>query len=137
MSEFNTVASILALSPDMIILDEPTAGQDYRHYTDIMEFLTEINRQGVTIVMVTHDMHLMLEYADRAVVFTDGRVIADDRCSDILTSPEIIKAANLKETSLYELAKKSGIEDTTEFVQRFIDYERNCVRNSGEEVSHE
>ena len=132
-----TIASILVLDPEVIILDEPTAGQDYRHYTDIMEFLTEINRQGVTIVMVTHDMHLMLEYADRAVVFTDGRVIADDRCSEILTSPEIIKAANLKETSLYELAKKSGIEDTTEFVQRFIDYERNCVRNSGEEVSHE
>lgn len=125
-----TIASILALNPRMIILDEPTAGQDYKHYTDIMEFLTEINKAGVTIVMITHDMHLMLEYADRAVAFSNGQIIADDTSAKILTSKDIIKNASLKETSLYELSIKCGIDDPTAFVQHFIDYEREFVREA-------
>lgn len=127
-----TIASILVLEPEMIILDEPTAGQDFRHYTDIMEFLEELNNNGITVVMITHDMHLMLEYARRAVVFSNGTVIADDLCSSILTDPEIVKTASLKETSLYELAKKCSIDDPRAFVQRFIDYERNEIRNKAE-----
>ena len=123
-----TIASILALEPDMIILDEPTAGQDYRHYTDIMEFLEELNRRGITVVMITHDMHLMLEYAERAVVFSGGQVIANDSSAAILTNPDIIRQANLKETSLYELALLCGIEDAKAFVQCFIDYEREVCR---------
>ena len=123
-----TIASILVLEPEMIILDEPTAGQDYRHYTDIMEFLTELNRRGVTICMITHDMHLMLEYARRAVVFSRGQIIADDTCANILTDPQIVAEASLKETSLYELAVKCGVDSPREFVQRFIDYEREAVR---------
>ena len=119
-----TIASILVLEPEMIILDEPTAGQDYRHYSDIMEFLGELNRRGITIVMITHDMHLMLEYAERAVVFSDGRIIADDTCASILTDSAIVEKASLKETSLYELAMRCAIPDGRAFVQRFIDYER-------------
>ena len=125
-----TVAAILTLEPEMIILDEPTAGQDYRHYTEIMEFLSELNRNGITIVMVTHDMHLMLEYADRAVVFSQGRIIADDKPYNILTDAGIIKEASLKETSLYELALKCGIDDGTDFVKHFIDHERRNVREA-------
>ena len=123
-----TVASILVLEPEMIILDEPTAGQDYRHYTEIMEFLRTLNARGVTVVMITHDMHLMLEYAERAVVFSAGRVIADDSSAGVLTSPEVIARANLKETSLYDLAQLCGIDDARGFVQRFVDYERREVR---------
>lgn len=123
-----TIASILALEPDVIILDEPTAGQDYRHYTDIMDFLEELNRRGITVVMITHDMHLMLEYAERAVVFSGGQVIANDSSAAILTAPDIIRQANLKETSLYELALLCGIEDAKAFVQCFIDYEREVCR---------
>jgi energy-coupling factor transport system ATP-binding protein len=119
-----TIASILALDPDIIILDEPTAGQDFRHYTDIMEFLKDINSRGITIIMITHDMHLMLEYAERALVFTDGQIIADDTSAAILTSPDIIKTASLKETSLYHLALMCGIDDPSEFVQHFINYDR-------------
>ncbi len=122
-----TIASILTLDPEMIILDEPTAGQDYRHYTEIMDFLKEINNKGVTVLMITHDMHLMLEYAERAVVFSDGRIIADDSCASIITNPDIVREASLKETSLYELAKNCGIKDGTGFVRRFIDYERTVV----------
>ena len=123
-----TIASILVLQPEIIILDEPTAGQDYRHYTDIMEFLTELNDRGITVVMITHDMHLLLEYADRAVVFSDGRLIEDNTPAHILTDAEIIRRASLKETSLYDLALRCGIDDAPGFVQRFIDYEREVVR---------
>ena len=122
-----TIASILVLEPEMILLDEPTAGQDYRHYTEIMEFLVALQRRGVTVAMITHDMHLMLEYAERAVVFSRGRVIADADCAEVLTDPEIIEQASLKETSLYTLAKRCGIEDARAFVARFIDYEREAA----------
>jgi energy-coupling factor transport system ATP-binding protein len=119
-----TIASILVLDPKIIILDEPTAGQDYRHYTEIMEFLVEINKLGVTIIMITHDMHLMLEYTPRALVMAGGRKIADTAASVVLTDAQIIEAANLKETSLFSLAQMAGIEEGTQFVQGFIDYEK-------------
>lgn len=123
-----TIASILALDPKLIILDEPTAGQDYKHYTEIMEFLRKINHSGITVLMITHDMHLMLEYAPRSVVVTDGRLICDQPASVVLTSQEVIDAANLKETSLFTLAQMVGIKDETAFVQRFIDYERQVEK---------
>jgi len=119
-----TIASILALGPKILILDEPTAGQDFRHYTEIMEFLVEINKSGVTIILITHDMHLMLEYTPRAIVLAGGRMIADTAASVILTDHAVIKEANLKETSLFHLAQLAGIPNETAFVQGFIDYER-------------
>ncbi|NTV83392.1 MAG: ATP-binding cassette domain-containing protein [Bacteroidales bacterium] len=119
-----TIASILVLDPKILILDEPTAGQDYRHYTEIMEFLVEINKLGVTIIMITHDMHLMLEYTPRAIVLAGGRKIADTAASVVLTDRSVIAEANLKETSLFNLAQMAGIKDGTHFVQGFIDYER-------------
>jgi len=119
-----TIASILALGPEVLILDEPTAGQDFRHYTEIMEFLVEINKLGVTIILITHDMHLMLEYTPRAIVLSNGRMVADTSASVVLTDPDVIQEANLKETSLFNLAQMAGISDGTGFVQGFIDYER-------------
>lgn len=123
-----TIASMLTLEPQILILDEPTAGQDYHHYTEIMEFLKRLNEDGVTIIMITHDMHLMLEYTPHAIVISGGEKIGDARAVDILTNEEIADAANLKTTSLYELAVKSGIEDPSAFVQNFIDYERGTCR---------
>ena len=123
-----TIASMLALEPKLLILDEPTAGQDYRHYTEIMEFLKSLNEQGVTILMITHDMHLMLEYTPHAIVISDGRKIGDNSAVNILTNKEIAEKANLKLTSLYELAIKAGMDDPSVFVQRFIDYERGTCR---------
>ena len=120
-----TIASILVMNPRVLILDEPTAGQDFRHYTEIMEFLKDINeRLGITIIMITHDMHLMLEYTDRANVIADGRLIADDAPARVLTDSQIADRAYLKETSLYELAVKCGISDASGFVERFIHFER-------------
>lgn len=120
-----TIASILVMKPRVLILDEPTAGQDFRHYTEIMEFLKDINeRLGITIIMITHDMHLMLEYTDRAIVIADGHMIADDAPAKVLTDSQIADRAYLKETSLYELAVKCGISDASGFVERFIHFER-------------
>lgn len=119
-----TIASILVLNPEVMILDEPTAGQDYKHYTEIMEFLKMLNEQGMTIIMITHDMHLMLEYTDRAIVLADGKKIADTTGAEVLTSEEIIDQARLRETSLYELAVKMELSDPRGFVHNFISFDR-------------
>lgn len=124
-----TIASVLAMDPKMLILDEPTAGQDYYHYTEIMEFLKGLNDQGVTIIMITHDMHLMLEYTPHAIVISDGKKIGDSTAVDILTNMDLAERANLKITSLYDLAVAVGIEDIQQFVSNFITYEREVVRN--------
>lgn len=123
-----TIASMLVMDPQILILDEPTAGQDYHHYTEIMEFLKSLNDQGVTIIMITHDMHLMLEYTPHAIVISGGKKIGDASAVDILTNKEIAEKANLKITSLYEFAEKIGMEDPSGFVQNFIDYERGTHR---------
>ena len=119
-----TIASILVMGPQIIILDEPTAGQDFRHYTDIMDFLDELNREGKTIIMVTHDMHLMLEYTDRSLVFADGKLEADKSGSAVLCDPELVDLADLKETSLFNIANMTGIDDPVDFVDCFIAYEK-------------
>ena len=125
-----TIASVLVLDPELILLDEPTAGQDFRHYTDIMEFLRGLNARGVTVVMITHDMHLMLEYTRRALVFCDGRLIADRTAAAVLCDPALVEQAALKETSLYTLANRYGIAPAQEFVERFIEQDRE-VREGG------
>ena len=125
-----TIASVLVQDPELILLDEPTAGQDFRHYTDIMEFLQGLNARGVTVVMITHDMHLMLEYTPRALVFCEGQLIADRSASAVLCDPELIERAALKETSLYTLANRCGIAPAEDFVERFIAADRE-VRAHG------
>ncbi len=125
-----TIASILVMNPEVVILDEPTAGQDYRHYTEIMEFLKKINEEhGITILMITHDMHLMLEYTDRAIVIADGRLLADDKPANVLTNEKIAEQAFLKKTSLYDLAIRCDIPNPSGFVERFIHYEREIRKH--------
>lgn len=115
-----TIASILVLGPEVILLDEPTAGQDQRNYTEIMNFLDELNQKGHTIIMITHDMQLMLDYSDRAIVIVDGQVLADKSPAQVLTDKDLIAAANLKETSIFTLAKKLGVDPLalTEFYMK-------------------
>ncbi|MDO5794844.1 MAG: ATP-binding cassette domain-containing protein, partial [Turicibacter sp.] len=115
-----TIAAILVLNPEILILDEPTAGQDLKHYTEIMEFLKVLNERGITILMITHDMHLMLEYTTRALVITNGEVIGDDSTWNVLTNHELIEKAHLKKTSLYDLANKTGDLSPVDFVCKFI-----------------
>ena len=118
-----TIASILVLKPEIIILDEPTAGQDYKTYTDIMNFLDSLQKQGHTIVMITHDMQLMLEYSDRCLVVVEGKVIADDKPVTILNQKDLLESANLKQTSLYTLGQKLS-SDPVEVTQYYIEKRR-------------
>lgn len=118
-----TIASILSMHPDVLILDEPTAGQDFRHYTSIMEFLRKLNNEGITIILITHDMHLMLEYSERAVVFTEGEKIADTTPENILSDDNLTEKASLKKTSLSDLARLCNLSESA-FIRRFIEYDR-------------
>lgn len=119
-----TIASILVLEPEIILLDEPTAGQDFYHYTEMMTFIDTLAKQGNTIIMVTHDMHLMLEYSDRVLVVDEGKLIADSTPVDVLTDPELIQKASLEETSLFTLAKQFQLHDPVEFTRQFIAHDR-------------
>lgn len=124
-----TIASILVLEPKLIILDEPTAGQDQQTYTEIMQFLQELNEQhGCTIIIITHDMHLMLEYTKRALVFSQGQLLADLTPVQLLSQTELLKQADLRQTSLYHLAQKYQLADTDSFIAGFD----QLVRQKGE-----
>ncbi|MDO3411982.1 ABC transporter ATP-binding protein [Saccharibacillus sp. CPCC 101409] len=122
-----TIASILVLRPDILILDEPTAGQDFRHYNEMMRFLLELNRGGMTLILITHDMHLMLEYGQRAIVLSEGRRIADAAPARILGDAALVEEAHLSETSLHLLARRAGISPEDEFVARFIRSEKELT----------
>ena len=118
-----TIASILVMRPPVIILDEPTAGQDFRHYTAIMDFLKSLNEAGYTILLITHDMHLMIEYSHTAVVFTEGEIVADGKSEEILTDDSLLEKASLKRTSLSDLAKLLGVDETM-LIRKCIKYDR-------------
>lgn len=119
-----TIASILVLEPEMLILDEPTAGQDFKHYTEMMTFLKTLNDMGMTIAMITHDMHLMLEYTERALVLLDGKIIADTTPVNVLTDTQLVEQASLKETSLFTFAKHLGLADPFQFTEHFMCYDQ-------------
>ena len=127
-----TIASILVLGPEILVLDEPTAGQDQRNYTDIMEFLDSLQEKGHTIVMITHDMQLMLDYSDRALVVSDGQILADLSPAELFTHPDILQEANLKETSIFALANRLGMDPLalTQFYmqQKGVDHEASISR---------
>ncbi len=119
-----TIASVLVLNPEIIILDEPTAGQDFYHYNEIMSFLIELNRQGKTIIMITHDMHLLSEYSSRTVVLSKGQVVADTTPVLVLNDKKICDIASLRQTSLFEMAEYIGISEPQKLVQLFINHDR-------------
>ncbi|WP_186174907.1 ABC transporter ATP-binding protein [Vibrio jasicida] len=120
-----TIASILALEPELLILDEPTAGQDYRNYTSMLSFIEKLNRElGITVMIISHDMHLVLEYTTRSIVIADSKLIANAPMIEVFSSPALLDQANLATTSLYELATELGIENTNDFMQHFIDVEK-------------
>ena len=120
-----TIASILILNPQVIVLDEPTAGQDYRHYTEIMEFIQKLNQEyRLTILMISHDMHLIQEYTQRTLVFADGTLLADTSPKALFSNVNLLNHASLAETSLSKLARSIGY-DPEEFIEKFISYERS------------
>ncbi|KDN29117.1 heme ABC transporter ATP-binding protein [Vibrio fortis] len=123
-----TIAAILVLEPELLILDEPTAGQDYRNYTSMLAFIQKLNRElGITVVIISHDMHLVLEYTTRSIVIADSKLIANAPMTEVFSQPSLLDRANLCTTSIYELATMMKIEDTNAFMQYFIDYERSVI----------
>lgn len=131
-----TIASILVLEPELLILDEPTAGQDYRNYTSMLSFIEKLNRElGVTVMIISHDMHLVLEYTTRSIVIADSKLVADAPMTQVFSSPELLDQANLTTTSLFELARKVGIEDTNGFMQHFINVEKAHRQQKSSEVN--
>ena len=120
-----SIASILVMKPEIVILDEPTAGQDYAHYTEIMEYLKNLqDEMGLTMIMITHDMHLMLEYTEHAIVLADGQLIMDSTPARVLTDETVTERAYLKRTSLYDIASGCGITPPEDFVDAFIHAEK-------------
>ncbi len=131
-----TIASILVLEPELLILDEPTAGQDYRNYTSMLSFIEKLNRElGVTVMIISHDMHLVLEYTTRSIVIADSKLVADAPMTQVFSSPELLDQANLTTTSLFDLATKVGIEDTNGFMQHFINVEKRTANKKSGEVN--
>ena len=124
-----SIATILVMEPAILLLDEPTAGQDYKHTTELMTFLEQLATKGMSIILITHDMHLMSEYTTRAIVLSHGKILADNSPAAILSDSELIKLANLKQSSLYELAKRANLLNPLAFVEQFIQYEREVRRN--------
>ena len=121
-----TIASILVLDPEVIIMDEPTAGQDFHHYTKMMEFIRKINKEyDLTILMISHDMHLIEEYTDRALVIGDKKILADTTPAELFSQSELIDRANLAETSLFKLGQRLKSMDAIDFIETFIGYERS------------
>lgn len=128
-----TIAAILVLEPDLLILDEPTAGQDWKTYTEIMSFLQKLNAAGKTIMIITHDMHLMMEYTDRSLVFAKGRLIADTTPVALLTDEKLIEQASLRQVSLFDLAQHYGLPDPDGFARKFAAYERERLGENANE----
>ena len=125
-----TIASILVLEPELLILDEPTAGQDYKNYTSMLDFIHQLNQQlGLTVIIISHDMHLVLEHTTRAIVIADSKCIADQTVTQVFSQPELLNKANLTVTSLYELAEKLEITNITGFMQQFISEEHESKKN--------
>lgn len=124
-----SIATILILEPAIIVLDEPTAGQDYKHTSELMTFLESLQQRDITIILITHDMHMITEYTKRAIVLCEGEIIADDSPARILANHELIERANLKQSSLHELANKLTIKDHAQFVEKFIQYDREVRFN--------
>lgn len=119
-----TIASILVLEPQLLILDEPTAGQDYRNYTSMLGFIQKLNRElGITVVIISHDMHLVLEYTTRSIVIADSKLIANAPMTEVFCQPDLLEKANLSTTSLLELALKMQIDQPNLFMQHFINHE--------------
>jgi energy-coupling factor transport system ATP-binding protein len=100
------VGSVLAMEPKCVILDEPTAGQDYRSYSNFMDFIRSLSERVKSFVVITHDPDLAIEYTDRAIVLNGGKVIADGLTRKILADPTILNRGAIRETSLIELSRR-------------------------------
>jgi energy-coupling factor transport system ATP-binding protein len=102
-------ASLLSMRPEVMVLDEPTTGQDYQEGIEIMEMVKDLHRQGHTIIFVTHDMELVAQYAKRVIVLSQGKILADDTGPNVFYQPEILRATNLFPPQIARLVQLFGV----------------------------
>lgn len=106
------VASILALEPDLLVLDEPTTGQDRNHILKFLDKIRELNKLGKTVILITHDMELVAEYAERVVLMKEGKILLDGPTANVFSSPDELNEAGLIPPLISRLAldlRKQGI----------------------------
>jgi energy-coupling factor transport system ATP-binding protein len=126
------IASVLAMQPRILILDEPTTGQDYKGCHQIMRLARQLHREGQTLLVVTHDMTLIAEYAARTVVLHEGRILLDDRTANAFAQPEILRRAHVTPPQITQLSQKlprrlalpSTILTVQEMGQRIIEMKK-------------
>ncbi len=107
------IAGILAMKPEVMVLDEPTAGLDPQGVTDLSVLLKELNDEGITIIISTHEVDLVPNYAKKVFVLVDGLLIAEGTPKEIFSQPEILEKANLKVpivTELFQKLEADGID---------------------------
>jgi len=100
------VGAVVTMRPKSIILDEPTSGQDYRSYSEFMDFICSLRGGMRSLILITHDTDLAIEYTDRAVVLRDGRIVADGPTGEILANPRNLTENSIRETSLIKLSRQ-------------------------------
>ena len=107
------IAGILAMKPEVMVLDEPTAGLDPQGVVDLSKLLRELNDEGITIIISTHEVDLVPDYATRVFVLVDGLLIAEGTPKEIFSQPELLEQANLKVpivTELFQQLEEEGID---------------------------
>lgn len=100
------IASVLAMQPRILILDEPTTGQDYKGCHQIMQLARQLHREGHTLLVVTHDMALIAEYAARTVVLHQGRILLDDQTANVFAQPEILRRTHVTPPQITQLSQR-------------------------------
>lgn len=98
------LASIIAVEPKVMILDEPTTGLDYKECMEIMSAVKELNKNGTTVIMVCHDMELVLDFAWRMIVLADGKIEADGKTLEIMRRKEILQKTCLLSPQIIQIA---------------------------------
>ena len=105
------LASIIALAPPTIILDEPTTGLDFRECVKVMEVVRELNEGGTTVIMVCHDMEVVGDFARRVIAMTAGRVVADGATFDVLRDGRVLKEAHILPPQVTEVSMILGRDE--------------------------
>lgn len=102
------LASVLVLETEVLVLDEPTTGQDYRECIEIMDIVKGLNEQGKTVIMVSHDIEVVAEYARRTIILHNGKVLEDGPTPEVLHKAESLSMAGLEPSQIIQLALRFG-----------------------------
>jgi energy-coupling factor transporter ATP-binding protein EcfA2 len=103
-------ATALVKKPEIMIIDEPTTGQDWYHVSSFMDLVKKLNQEGVTIILITHDMRVAAEYCQRLVVMKNGSILLDGDTRSVFSEIDLLREADLKPTPITEISLKAGIK---------------------------